>query len=89
MCVQNDSQAYGTFPVYNAPILRQDTHYLQTDQNELSLEHRHLRVPSGASKTITKPVIHLAQIVHLSYTNTNTISKQTETIFDMTQSPRG
>ena len=42
--------AYGTFDANHALILRQDWHYLQMDQNELSLETCHLVVPSGASK---------------------------------------
>jgi hypothetical protein len=49
------------------------------DRNELPLEARHLGVPSGASKIISKPMVHSAQAVHLSYAETNTISKQTET----------
>jgi hypothetical protein len=51
-CVQNDFWAYGTFGVNNAPILRQDLHYLQMDRNELPLEPRHLGVSLGASKMI-------------------------------------
>ena len=34
---------------------------------------RHLGVPSGASKTISEPMVRLAQTVHLSCTNTNTL----------------
>jgi hypothetical protein len=34
-CVQNDFWAYGTFGAYCAPILNQDYHCIQTDQNEL------------------------------------------------------
>ena len=52
--------------------------YLQTDQNELRLELRHLGVPSGASKMISEPMVRLAQALHLSSTNTNTISNRTE-----------
>jgi hypothetical protein len=39
------------------------------------LELRHLRVLSGASKTISLPTICLAQNVHLSCADTNNISK--------------
>jgi hypothetical protein len=42
---------------------------------EVSLEPRHLGVPSGASKTISQPMVRLAQTVHLSCPETNTISK--------------
>jgi hypothetical protein len=50
----------------------------------LPLEPRHIRLPSGASKTITEPMVHLARIMHPSCTDTNTVSKQTEMRFDMT-----
>ena len=53
-------------------------------QNELPLEPRHLVVPSSASKTISEPVACLAQTMHLSCTDTNTVSKRKETIFHMT-----
>jgi hypothetical protein len=32
----------------------------------------------GAAKTISEPMVRLAQTMHLSCTDTNTISKQTE-----------
>jgi hypothetical protein len=48
------------------------------------LEPRHVGVPSGAFKTISKPTVRLAQTVHLSYTDTNTVSKRTEMRFHMT-----
>jgi aminoglycoside N3'-acetyltransferase len=87
-CIQDDFRAYGTFGTNRAPILRQDYHYLQTDSNKLPLEPRHLGVSSDASKTISKPVVHSAQTVHLYCTDTNTVSKQTETRFHMAHSPR-
>jgi hypothetical protein len=48
------------------------------------LELRHLGVLLGASKMISEPTVCLAQTVHLSWTDTNTISKWTKTRFDMT-----
>ena len=39
---------------------------------------RHLGVPSGASNTVSEPMVRLEQTVHLSYINTNTISKRTK-----------
>ena len=45
-------------------------------QNELPFEPRHLVVPSGASKTICKPMVHLAQTMHQSCTDTDTVSKR-------------
>jgi hypothetical protein len=49
------------FGAIRAPILRQDWHYLQTDQNELPLG-----VPSGASEMIFEPMVRLAQCVKIS-----------------------
>jgi hypothetical protein len=72
------------FSANSAPTLRQDEHYLQTHRIELPLEPRHLGVPMGASKMISEPMVRLAQTVHLSSTNTNTVSKRTEMRFHMT-----
>jgi hypothetical protein len=55
----------------------------------LPLEPRHIIVPSGASKTITEPMVRLAQTMHLSCTDTNTVSKRTEIRFDMTHATYG
>ena len=51
----------------------------------LTLRHdpRNLGVPSGASKMISDPMVHLVQTKHLSCTDANTISKQTKTRFHM------
>ena len=46
--------------------------------NEIPHDPPHLGVPSGASKTVSEPMLRLAQTVHLSYINTNTISKRTK-----------
>jgi hypothetical protein len=51
--------------------------------NEHPLESHHLGVPSGASKMISKHMVRLAQTVHLSCTETNTIFKQIEMRFHM------
>ena len=48
---------------------------------ELSLQPCHLGVPSRTSNTLSKPMVHLAQIMHLSCTDTNTVSKWTKTSF--------
>ena len=53
-------------------------------QNELPLERCHLVVPSNASKTISEPMVRLVQTMHLSCTETNTISKWKEVKFHMT-----
>jgi hypothetical protein len=45
---------------------------------------RHLGVASGASKKIFELLVCLAQSIHLSCTNTNAVSKQTESRFHTT-----
>jgi hypothetical protein len=54
------------------------------DPNELLVESCNLGVPSGVSKMISKPMVRLSHTVHLSYTDTNTISKRAKTRFQMT-----
>jgi hypothetical protein len=54
------------FDANRAPILCQDQHYLHTNRMELPLEPYHLGVPLGASKMISKPMVRLAQTMHLS-----------------------
>jgi hypothetical protein len=49
----------------------------------LLLDLRHLGVPSGAPKAISETMVYLAQTVHLSCIEVNTISKQTEMIFHL------
>ena len=77
----NNIRAYGTFSANRAPTLRQYYHYLQTDRNELSVEPRHLVVPSGASKIIPEPMVCLAQTMHLSCVEISTMPKWTKTSF--------
>jgi hypothetical protein len=60
------------FGANRAPIMSQDEHYLQTDQNELSLEPHHLGVPPSASKTDQNELSH-APILTLSQTGQNEI----------------
>jgi hypothetical protein len=72
------------FRANRAPILHQDEHYLKTDRSEHPLEPHHIGVPSSASERIFEPMVRLAQTVHLSCTDTNTVSKQIETRFHMT-----
>ena len=64
-------------------VRRKTCSYLQTDRNKLPLEPRHLVVSSDASKTILDPMVHLAQTIHLSCTDTNTITKWNEERFRM------
>jgi hypothetical protein len=54
------------------------------DRNEHPLEPRHLGVLSGAFKLMSERMVRLVQTVHLSYTDTNTVSKRTEMRFHMT-----
>jgi hypothetical protein len=71
------------FGANRAPILNQDYHCIQTNRHELLFEPRHLGVPSGVSKTISEAMVQLAQTVHLSCTETNTVFKRTETSFHL------
>jgi hypothetical protein len=73
-CIQNDYWAYGMFGANRAP---------QTDRNELPLEPHHLDVSAGASKTITEPMVCLAQTMHLAWVKISTISKRTKTRFHL------
>ena len=77
--IQNDFRAYGMFGANRAPILHR--HWLPTDQNEIPHDPRHLGVPSGASKTISDPMVHLAQTMHLSCVKSSTTSKRTKMSF--------
>jgi hypothetical protein len=52
--------------------------------NQASIEPRHLAVPSSASKLIYEPIVCLVQTVHLSCTDTNTVSTCTKMRFHMT-----
>jgi hypothetical protein len=52
--------------------------------NVLPLEPCLLGVPSGVSQMIFEPMVHLAQTVQLSGTDSNNISKQTKMRFRMT-----
>ena len=65
-----------------APILHRHYHCLQTDRNKIPHNRRHLGVPSGPSRMIYEPMVRSTQTVHLSCTDTNTVSKRTETRFD-------
>jgi hypothetical protein len=55
------------------------------DQNELPFDPHHLGGPSGVAKKIFMPMVHLVQTEHLSCAEINTISKQTEAGFHLTQ----
>jgi hypothetical protein len=83
-CAQSNFRAYGTFGANRAPILPQDSYYLQTDRCELSLDQRHLEVPSRVPEKISMPVVHSVQTVHLSCVEINTISKWSEISFHLT-----
>jgi hypothetical protein len=85
-CIQNDFWADGMFAVNHEPILHRHQQCFQTDRIELLHEPPHLSVP--ASKMISKLMVHSAQTMHLSCTNTNTVSKRTKTRFHIPTSPR-
>jgi hypothetical protein len=67
----------------HAPILHQHKHCLQTDQNKIWHDPRHLGLASGASKTIPETMVCSVQTVHLSCVKISIISKQTETSFHL------
>jgi hypothetical protein len=86
--VQYDFSVYGMFGANYGPILLRHKHYLQTYRNKIPFDPCHLRVPSGASKMVSQPMVRKAQTVQLSsiseWTNTNTVSKRSEMRFHMT-----
>ena len=51
--------------------------------NEIPYDPRHLGVQLAASKTISKPMVRSAQTVHRSCVKISTISKRTETSFEL------
>ena len=53
------------------------------EPNEIPHDPRHLGVPSGASKTISEPMVRLMQTMHLSCVNISTIFKRTKTSFHL------
>jgi hypothetical protein len=59
------------------------------DGNKHPLEPRHIVVQFVASKTISKPMVRLAQTVDVSCTDANIVSKWTETRFHMTHVSKG
>jgi hypothetical protein len=87
-CVQHDFRADGTFDTNCAPFLRQDYHYLQTDSNKVPLEPHLQGAASGVSKTNSEPMVRSVQTLHLYCTDSNTVSKQTLTRFNVIHSPR-
>ena len=56
----------------------------ENNRNELPLEPCHLVVTSSVSKMISKPMVCLAQTMHLSCTDANTVSKWKQVRFCMT-----
>jgi hypothetical protein len=53
------------------------------DRNEILHDPRHLGVPSGASKKISKLIVRSVRTVHQSRVKNSTISKRTETSFHL------
>jgi hypothetical protein len=54
------------------------------DQNEFPLDPRHVGVQSTAPKMISEPMVCLAQTMHLSCVEINTVSKLTEASYHFT-----
>jgi hypothetical protein len=53
-------------------------------RTKVSLEPRHLGLASGVSKMVSELMVCFAQTYHLSWTNTNIVSKHKEERFHMT-----
>ena len=82
-CAENDFHARGTFDANRATMLRLLT-LPPNGPKRASLDQLYLGVRSGVPKIISMPKVHSAQTVHLSYAETNTISKQNKTSFHST-----
>jgi hypothetical protein len=54
------------------------------ERSDIPPDPCHPGVPSGAFKMIVEPMVRLAQTVHLSCTDTNTVSKWKEVTFHLT-----
>jgi hypothetical protein len=67
------------FGANRAPILHWHYHYLQMDWNKIPHNQCHIGDPSGASKTISEPMVRSTQTMHQSRIKISTISKQTKT----------
>jgi hypothetical protein len=74
-CIQNDFSACGTFDAKPCTYLASRLALYQMNWVKHLLELRYLGVVLGASKTISEPTVCLAETMHLSCTDTNTISK--------------
>jgi hypothetical protein len=83
VCVQNNFWGNATFGANCGSILHGDKQYLQIDRNKILHDPRHLAVPSDASKTIYKLTVRSVQTVHLSWIKSSTISRWTETSFQL------
>ena len=82
-CIQNSFLDYGALVANCAPILHGNKHYLQMDRSEIQYDTRHLGVPSGAFKLISKHMVRSMQTVQLSYIKISTISEQTQPNFHL------
>jgi hypothetical protein len=76
------------FDANRAAILRQDLQYLQMNWIKHPLEPRCQVVPSGASKTISEPVVRSAHTLHLSCVKISTISNKLNQASTWALSPR-
>jgi hypothetical protein len=65
------------FGANRAPNLQRYQHYLEMNQNEIP----HDRVPSGASKMISKAMVRSAQTMYVSCFKISTIYEPTESSF--------
>ena len=83
-CVQIDFYVYGMFHANRASFIGSRIARPPNRPNQASTWAPLTRSTIGLSKVVSSPMVHEAQIVHLSCTETNTLSKETEARFYMT-----
>ena len=74
-CAQNDFCARGTFGANRAPSCAKANTVLKQTETSFHLTYITLDYHSGVLKAIAMLDVHSAQTMHLSYAETNTISK--------------
>jgi hypothetical protein len=84
-CTQTDFQADCTFGAEPCTYLASRLSFSPNGLKELPLDPCHVGVPPGVSKMITKPMVHLAETMHQSCVEINTISKCTQITLEFHQ----
>jgi hypothetical protein len=87
-CVQNDFLCLWYVRCKLCTYLCTDTSTVSKRTKTRFHTTRHLRVPSGTSKTIYEPMVRSVQTMHISCVKISTISKRTEQSSTRPSSPR-